>query len=253
MLLSTAANQVLQEFGGAMPDVLIDFEDAGREFISVRALELQKLGISSTDITVTKVAVAPVDREGLVPTSTGAGMTPAFVECIPFDTSTENRYKVEIIPIELIPSYEGGRAIGFYGTPGRYKISWDVWEEGTLSLWHDPIEDVESYTLESDVTFPPNFIIYLIKKTAFNLVRNADIKLALIDPAMFRQSKGEISGALSRFETSLARQTGEWEAEFKKFRNGDLNSQPHLRRTHDELASRDYNNVTGNNPLDFTA
>jgi hypothetical protein len=252
MLLSTCANQVLQEFGGAMPEVLVSFEDASREFISVRALELQKLGVSTTDVTVTKSTLNASSREGTVPATTGVGMIPAFVELTLNDSGVPDaRLKVEIIPTELIPSYEGSRAIAFYGTPMKYRLSWDVWDEGTITLWHDPIEDLTQFTSNSDVTFPPNFITYLFKKTALNLIRTAVLKLALVDPASLRQSQANIGTALSNFQGSLAAQCSEWEVEFRKWRNLDLNSQRHLRRTQDELALSDFDNVTGSSPLDY--
>lgn len=251
MLLSTVANQVLQEFGGAMPDVLINFEDASREFLSVRALEMQKLGVSTTDVTVTKTTLNVSTRDGAVPTTTGVGMIPAFVELTTFDSSSSARHKVEIVPTELIPSYEGSRAIAFYGTPTRYRISWDSWDDGTITLWHDPIDDLTQFESNSEVPFPPNFLMYLVKKTALNLVRVARFKLAIIDPASYRQSQANISSALGGFEASLAGQVADWSAEFKKWRNLDLNSQAHLRRTHDELDAAGFNNVTGNRPLDL--
>lgn len=252
MLLSTCANQVLQEFGGAMPEVLVSFEDASREFLSVRALEMQKLGASTTDITVTKSNLSANTRDGLLPTITGVGMIPAFVELMHYDSSSEVRSKVEILPTELIPAYEGSRAIAFYGTPGRYRLAWDAWDEGTIVLWHDPIDDLTQFTGATDVNFPPNFLTYLFKKTALNLVRVANFKLAIVDPASLRASQNNIAGALKQFEASLASQVGDWNAEFKKWRNMDLNSQAHLRRTNDEIQSVGYNNITGNNPLDFT-
>jgi hypothetical protein len=250
MQLSACANQVLQEFGGAMPDVLVSFEDASREFLSVRALELQKLGVSTTDLTVTRVPLNASTREGNVPTSTGVGMIPAFVELTP-DGVTDGRLKVEIIPLELIPSYEGSRAIAFYGTPTRYRLAWDAWDDGTLTLWHDPIEDLTQFQATTEITFPPNFLTHLFKKTALNLVRMARLKLALVDPASLRNSQANIATALSGFEMSIAAQVADWEVEAKKWRNQDLNSQSHLRRTHDELGYGSYNNVTGSDPLDF--
>lgn len=252
MLLSSCANQVLQEFGGVMPEVLMSFEDAEREFLSVRALELQKLGVSTTDITVTKSTLNATQRDGLLNTSEGDGMIPAFVELTPdSSTSGDDRVKVEILPVELIPSYEGARAIGFYGTPGRYRLAWDAWDEGTLTIWYDPVEDLTSIGAATDISFPPNFFTYIFKKTALNLIRVAVAKLMIVDPAQFKESKGNITAALSAFEKSIDRQVGEWEHEFKKWRNLDLNSSPHLRRTNDEIQARGYNNVTGHIGGDF--
>lgn len=251
MLLSACANQVLQEFGGAMPDNLVSFEDATREFLSVRALELQKIGVSTTDITVTTQTINATTRDGLLDVSSKAGVIPAFVELTPTSAAGDEKYKVEIIPVELIPDYEGGRAIAFYGTPMRYRLAWDSWDEGTLTLWHDPIEDMTAITAATNVTFPPNFWTHLFKKTALNLIRLARLKLAIIDPASLRQSQANISTALTGFEQSLVMQIAEWEQEMKKWRNLDLNAQAHLRRTNDEINGRGYNNVTGYGPLDL--
>jgi hypothetical protein len=251
MLLSECANQVLQEFGGAMPDVLVSFEDASREFISVRALELQKLGVSTTDVTVTSTTLNATAREGALPQNIGIGMIPAFVELASYDSTSSVRHKVAIVPTEMIPSYEGSRAIAFYGSPGRYRLSWDAWDDGVLHLWADPIEDLTAFTSTDEVAYPPNFLVHLFKKTALNLVRVALFKLAIVDPASLRNSQANISTALNNFQMSLAAQVADWEVEFKKWRNLDLNSQAHLRRTHDELDAIGYNNVTGNIPLDL--
>lgn len=251
MLLSTCANQVLQEFGGAMPDNLLSFEDAQREFISVRALELQKLGISTTDITVTKRTISPNARDALLSPGIGDAI-PAFIELSPFSDNTGNlRYKVEIIPVELIPAYEGGRAIAFYNTPLRYRVAWDVWNEGTLTLWYDPIEDVTQIRSASDLTFPAAFWTFIIKKAAINLVRLAKLKLVLIDPSNLSTNKGDIVNVLTMFEQSLLPQVAEWQMEFKKFLNLDLNNQSHLRRTNEEIKMRGFDNTTGYDPLDL--
>lgn len=252
MLLSTAANNVLQEFGGAMPDNLISFEDATREFLNVRALELQKLGIATGDHTVTKSTLNASDRDGLVSPIFGEDMIPGFVELHRFDANYENdRDKVEIISVDLIPSYEGGRAIAFYGTPKRYRLAWDAWDEGTITVYYDPVEDITEIGQSQDITFPAAFWTFLIKKAALNLIRVALVKLAIIDPAEFRTSKQDISKALTSFVALISPQVLEWEREFHKFRNADLNTQPHLRRTTDEINYADWSNVTGVRPLDL--
>lgn len=251
MLLSTCANQVLQEFGGVVPESLLSFEDAMREFLSVRALELQKLGISTTDITCTKHTLYPTERDGLVSASIG-DMIPAFAELAPTSDSTGNsRYKVEILPTELVPAYEGSRVIAFYGTPTRYRLGWDSWDEGSLTLWYDPIEDLTQMTAATDLTFPPAFWTFLFKKSALNLVRLLKLKLATLDPISVSNNKANIVAVLGMFEESLFEQVTEWQAEFRKFLNLDLNSQSHLRRTSDEIRARSYNNVSGRDPLDL--
>jgi hypothetical protein len=251
MLLSTCANQVIQEFGGVVPENLLSFEDAMREFLSVRALELQKVGASTTDLTCTKLALAPSSRDALVGGSIGNAI-PAFAELTPSSDSTGNtRYKVEILPTELVPAYEGARVIAFYGTPTRYRLGWDAWNEGTLILWYDPIEDLSLLTSATDLTFPPAFWTFIIKKAAFNLVRLLKLKLVALDPANLTTRKADLVNVLTMFEQSLIGQVGEWQAEFRKYINLDLNSQSHLRRTSDEIRARGYDNVSGLDPLDL--
>jgi hypothetical protein len=251
MLLSTCANLVLQEFGGVMPDSLVSFEDAAREFLSVRALELQKLGVSTTDITVSKRTIYPTERDALLTVTDGIAAIPAFVELTLRDDTSDRRSKVEIVPTEAIPGYEGSRAIAFYGTPQRYRLSFDAWDEDGITLWYDPVEDITAVTLATDLTFPANFWTYVVKKAAINIVRVGILKLAVLDPAHYKANKKDIAAALQAFASLLAPQVVEWEMEFKKFRNLDLNSQAHLRRTQDEIMAGDFDNVTGNIPLDF--
>lgn len=252
MLLSACANQVLQEFGGAMPDNLVSFEDASREFLSVRALELQKLGVATTDYTVTKSTLNATSRDGLVSPIFGNDMIPAWVEARPDSQSENVRYKVEIVTPDLIPAYEGTRAIAFYGTPKRYRLAWDAWEEDNVTIYYDPVEDLTSIGQSTDVTFPQAFWTLLFKKAALNVVRLALFKLAIIDPAEFKTNKADIERSLNSFVVLISPQIAEWERELRKYRSLDLNTQPHLRRTQDELALADYNNVSRANPLDFT-
>jgi hypothetical protein len=251
MLLSTCANQVLQEFGGSMPDNLISFEDACREFISVRALELQKLGVSTTDITVRQQTINPSSRDALYPQVYGEDMVPGWVELIPTNQVGSERYKVEILPADLIPAYEGSRAIAFYGTPKRYRLAWDAWDEGSLAVFMDPVEDITSISLSTDVSFPPNFWVLLFKKAALKLVKVALMKLAIVDPTEFRQSKQEIKQALSAFASMIAQEVQEWEKEMRRSRSLDFNAQPHLRRSNDEIRARGYDNISGTVPGDF--
>lgn len=252
MLLSQCANQVLQEFGGAMPESLVSFEDASREFLSVRALELQKLGVATTDYTVTKTTLSASDRDGLLSPIFGDDMIPAWVEATPANSSNNNiRYKVAIITPDLIPAYEGARAIAFYGNPKRYRLSWDAWDDDTVTIYYDPVEDLTAIGQADDLTFPQAFWTLLFKKAALNTVRVALVKLALVNPSEFQGTKSDVVNALNSFVGLLAPQVAEWEHELRRYRALDLNTQPHLRRTQDELALADYNNVSRANPLDF--
>jgi hypothetical protein len=239
MNLERCANQVMQEFGGAMPEHLLGMEDAAREFMAVRALELQKLGISGTDKTVINAALGPTRREDLVPGQFGH-CTPAFAQLAPTDGSA--RVKVEIVPIESVPHYDGSRAIGFYGNPLNYMLSWDAWEEGEVYLWGDAAEDLTTLSMGSDIVFPEAFWVYLFKKTALNLVRIANLKISfqLSDDA----SLAPIIPALAALREDLTVQCSEWQKEFKKYTNLDLNTQPHLRRSVDELWARGSHEVT---------
>lgn len=255
MLLSTAANQVLQEFGGTIPENLLSFEGAKREFMSVRALELQKLGIASTDITVVKQVLTPSSRDEVFPGGVGADIIPAFVEVqllSALANQDETRYKVEIIPVELIPAYEGARVIAFYGlNPKRYRLGWDAWNEGELTLWYDTIEDLLTITGNTDLAFPQAFWTFIVKKTALNLIRIIRFKLAYNTPSEIKNTVPQVTSALNLMEQSMIAQVAEWQMEFRKYLNIDLNTQPHLRRTNDEIKRRDYNNVTGAYPGEF--
>jgi hypothetical protein len=244
---------VLQEFGGAMPESLIGFEDAMREFMNVRSLELQKLGMATTNITATSLSLTPTTRDELLSPVVGAGAQPAFVEAIPSGGSTDNGYrrKVEIVPLSVLPTYESSRAISFYGTPMRYRLAWDAWNDTELIFWYDPVEDMTSIQAASDLTFPANFWSFIVKKTALNLVRLAKFKLTITDRSALRAQKQDIIGALGMFETSLAVQLSEWQEEFRKFLSRELNQTPHLRRTNEELQAQGYNNISRNNPLDW--
>lgn len=242
LILSTCANQVLQEFGGAMPENLLGFEDAMREFLAVRALELQKLGISGTDKTVTSTSLAPTVRDAALPGGFG-DITPAFVQLADAGDSTGNTVsKVEIVPIEDIADYEGARAISFYGNPMRYRLAWDAWLEGTVYVWSNPILDLSAVTETTVMTFPPAFWTLLYKKTARNLVRIATLKIAFQvsdDPGL-----STVAAALAVLLDSLSAQTVEWEREFRKYTNLDLNAQPHLRRSIEERWARGVNDIT---------
>lgn len=238
-----------------MPESLISFEDAKREFLQVRQLELGKLALSNTALTTVNSTVTAQVRTGVLSTTLGLtteDLIPSHVEFLPDGGDEDDKYKVEIVPIQELPSYEGGRAISFYGDPLNYSVSWDFWDEGDLKIWYDKITDLIGVDAVTQMQFPSTFLTFLVKKTALSLVRIARLKLSMIDPAEYRQTKQEIYGALSAFEASLYPQVEEWRMEFRKYINLDRNIQPHLRRTNDELISQGYNNVTGSHPLDFT-
>lgn len=254
MKLINGANQVLQEFGGVLPDSLVSIEDAARELLSVRALELQKLGVSTSDITLTTMTITPAARDEAVSLGTNADIVPAFVVATPLNAASDSiRYKVAIIPPDRIHAYEGSRAVAFYGTPKRIMYAWDVWDcDESLTLYYDPIEDVSAIDTETTLTFPPGFYTMLVKKAALNIARVVKLKLAVLSPLDY-PNRGEIVNVLSSFEASIAGQVADWEAEARKFRSLDRSQQPHLRRTWDEIKYSDFDNVTGSTPGDFTS
>lgn len=260
MKLADCGNQVLQEFGGAMPDNLISFEDAVREFLNVRGLELQKLGMSVSDVTLTKQTLNPSARDEALPIGFGDDCIPAFAVATPNSGSDTWSAKVAILPMDTIDSYEGSRAIAFYGnTPKRIKYAWDVWDcDETVVVYFDPVEDMTTWTIDPatqapEVVFPPGFLPMLFKKAALNLIRVALVKLALVNPAEYISGKGDIFTALKMFENSIAAQVAEWDFEARRFRSLGRNQQPHKRRTFDEILAADWDNTTNNNPLDWTS
>ena len=228
------------EFGtGVIPEELLSFEDAKKETIQVRALEMQKLGISDTDRTVTSDTLGATQRDDAMPVKFG-DFIPAFVE-IRINDRTE---KVEIVPVESIPELEGARCIAFYSN--RYRLAWDAWDEGEIYLWFDPIEDLSGITGKSGITFPQAFWTLLVKKTALNLIKVIRLKALHIG----KSDREELNTILSMFEKSLNASLSEWEQEFFKWRNIDFNAGPRLRRTNEEIMARAYNNVTGRVSLD---
>lgn len=247
--LNENSNRVLSEFGGRIPAHLLSFEDARREFLQVRALELQKLGIADTDKTVQSARLMPSSRNGAVPSSFG-DITPAFVEYSP--TNTTNVFeKVEIVPVEKIPEYSGGRAIAFYGSPLRYRTSFDFWTSGAITIWYDGVEDLFSVSGGDELAFAGAFSTYLVKKAAFNLCGTMLLNLAFSAAPEEDERMKIIVGVLKDFQSTLAIQVAEWQKEFRKFTNAPLNTQANLRRTNDEIAARNYNNVTRSSPLDY--
>lgn len=250
MNLHECANRVQQEFGSVLPDPILSFEDCRREFVSVMMLKLQEIGISDTDRTTAYVAWTESARQGIVPTSFGP-LSPAFVEFHPTGSEANWRDKVEIVPVEDIPSYEGSRAIAFHDLPLRYRAAWDYWNSGTMYLWFDPLPNLETITAEKNVLFPVAFMTYLIKCTALNLVEVVTLKLAWLAPEEQRELIPIIAPSLTRLAARLESECEAWKKEFRKYINLDSNQSPRLRRTWDELKARGYNNVTGNNPMDF--
>ncbi len=248
--LNYHANNVLGEFGFLPPEHLLAFEDVKREFIRVRALEMQKLGIADTNKTVTTTTL---DLSGELRTGTlSTDMIPAFVEIHPTQaTYTNQQEKIEVVPLEEIASYEGSRAIAFYGTPLKYKLAFDAWEYGNVTLYYDAIEDYTDWAGDDNVTFPPNFYIYLECKTALSLADLFALKLAYLFPNDQKEQLQLIMNRLDAFKQSKLAYTAEWQAEFKKWKNQDLNQQPRLRRTQTEIWQRNYNNVTGFNALGY--
>lgn len=253
MQLSDCISRVLSEFGGALPESLVSYSDVVKELVSVRSLELQKLGIATTNITTSHIEFTPSSREGSLPVP--YDYIPSFVEFIPNNTSQDVRirYKVEILPVESISEYEGARAIAFYGMPRKYLLSWDCWKFGKLDVWFDPVEDFTAINSDtSDITFPPAFWNFLFKKTALNIVRVALLKISMSrDPEIVERME-LIRSSLAMFAKDLNNAVAEWEMEMAKFRNLDLNTQPHLRRTQEEILLSSYNNVTGSTPGDYS-
>lgn len=254
MQLSGCVNAVYSEFGGVIPPELLSFEDVAREFLSCRQLEMQKLGISTTNITTNHVVITPSAREGTLTVSGADQVIPSFVELIPKNQSSDLRirYKVEIIPVELVADYEGSRAIAFFGFPQKYLLAWDAWKYGDLDLWYDPVEDLTTFnvTKQTDIIFPKAFWTFLFKKTALNLIKIVMLKLMTNTSSHISAYSDKLSIALKMFYENLSLQVNEWEIEMMKYRNLDLNTQPHLRRTMEEILLNDYNNITDFTPGD---
>jgi hypothetical protein len=238
MILNNAANAVLQEFGGLIEERLLSFEDAKREFLYTRGLELQKLGIADSNKTVIIDEFSVSDRDGEITMPTGlSGILPAFVE-YGGSSSTSRRDTVRIVTVDDIPSYEGSRAIAFYGDPLKYRLSWNSWDHGTLFLGYDGIEDMDALLGSSDLSFPPNFWTFLVKKTAFNIIDVLRLKIAFLMRVEEIEQMKLIENALNSKERKLLVQCQEWSTEFKRWINKDLNQQPVLRRSNEELMAR---------------
>lgn len=246
--LNYHANNVLGEFGFLPPEHLLAFEDVKREFVRVRSLEMQKLGLSSNHKTLTKAVLdlSAESRDALVPSE----MMPAFVEIHPTDSAyTNHQEKIEIVPLEELASYEGSKVIAFYGTPMRYRLGFDAWNYGSVTLFYDAIDDYTAFDGTDTIVFPPNFYIYLECKTALALIALFRLKIAFLFPPEQKEQMNLFMNALSLFEQSKFGYVNEWQIEFKKWKNKELNEQPHLRRTQTELWRNNFHNVTGFNPL----
>jgi hypothetical protein len=243
-------SQVMMEFGGIIPSNLLSYHDVAREFLSVYSLEMQKLGISSTNITVKYSDVNLTTREFTVTSIPGVtgDFIPAFVEFNEKNTTTPK--KVEIVPLSILPTYEGARAISFFDTPLKARTAWDYWKNGTLRIYYDPIPKLETINYGDGIVFPPNFNVYLVKKTAFFLIKVIRIKTMTYQPDYPGFSLEGFINALNMFEQTLGLQLQEWQEEFRKFKNIDRNFQPRLRRSWDEIHLLDYDNVTGNIPTE---
>jgi hypothetical protein len=238
MILNTAANSVMMEFGGILDERLLAFEDAKREFLYTRALELQKLGIADSNKTVVIDELATAARDGELTMPEGlASMMPAFVE-FQYNNTTGARSQVRIVAVEDIPNYEGSRAIAFYGEPLRYRLSWNAWEQGDLYLGYDGIENPSAVGGANDLAFPPAFWTFLVKKTAFNLIDIIRLKLSFLMREEEADQMKAIASALDSKEQKLVVQTQEWSKEFARWINKDLNQQPILRRSNEELWAR---------------
>lgn len=251
--LDSCANGVLQEFGGLLPETILSFEDAKREFLYTRALEIQKLGIADSNKTVTSAKLVVSSRTGLLLLPDDAGDADIFPAAVEFQpTGTTGRQKVVIIEVDDIPGYEGDRAIAFFDNPMKYRLSWDCWKTGDLFLFYDPIEDITTIRGADTLKFPLAFWTLLTKKTAFNLVDMIRLKLAWLQRAEEHEQtrvevRGQIPallGALASREAKLAVQVQEWEREFRRWINKDLSQGPYLRRNQMEINARAYRDVS---------
>jgi len=244
--LNDCSNRVLAEFGGRLPAHLLQFEDARREFLEVRSLQLQRLGISDTDKTVQKLDLSAFDRDGNLPDDVSIG-TPAFAEYYDYNSHSNpnSRQKVEIVPVENIPEFEGSRVIAFYGSPLRYRAGFDFWNTGTVSVWFDGVEELLNSTGDMDANFAPAFITYVIKQAAMNLVPVARLNLSMNSLPEEGERMPFIMEALNGFERNLAMQTEHWYKEFKKYVGSGLNTQSRLRRSNFEIKARGINDLSG--------
>jgi hypothetical protein len=251
--INSQANAVLQELGGMLPESICSFEDAKREFMYARALELQKIGIATTNKTVTVSEMIVEARDGVMIMPTGVGdLIAGAVEYEPNNLADgeTNRSKVVIVQVDDIPAFEGNLAIAFYGDPMRYRLSFDSWLTGRLFVYYDPIEDLTELDGDTEITFPLAFWTYLTKKTAFNLIDMIRLKLAWHQrPEEVEQHK-VILQALSALEAKLSKQAEEWHLEFKRWITRDLKQGPYLRRSNMEILARGYNN-TGSSVYDY--
>lgn len=248
--IRSETNAVLQEFGGVIPETICSFEDARREFLYVRESERQKIGIAPSNKTAENALLDVSVRDGELVLSgcdSPAAISPAFVEYQP--TNSTDRHKVTIVDAEDIPGFEGQRAIAFYADPMRYRLSFDSWDTGTLYLWYDEVEDLESLEGtdtngdEVAIKFPLQFWQLLRKRAAFNLIDTICLKLAWhMRPEEKDQTAGIIA-ALRMKEQKLALRVQELDNEFRRWINRELNQQPFVRRTSMEIGLRGVNDA----------
>lgn len=245
--LNEQANAVLQEFGGILPESVLSFEDAKREFSYCRAIELQRIGIAATNKTVTVSEMILDTRDGVMIMPTNVGdLIPGAVEYEPSNLSAGRyeRHKVTIVNVDEIPAFEGNRAIAFYGEPMRYRISFDSWETGRIFVYYDPIEDITDITGDTSLTFPRAFWTYLIKTAAKNLINLVRLKMSWHLRTEDKEQFQAIMSALNSLEISLNMQSAMWKLELDRWINRDLSQTPYLRRSNVEIMARGYHDIS---------
>lgn len=243
--LDESANAVMMEFGGVVPEELLSLEDARREFLYVRSLARQKIGIADTDKTVTSTPLTVTQRDDALPPNL-QHIIPAFVEYEHnFPISPNDLRRVLIVPADDIPNYEGARAIAFYGEPLRYKLSWNAWEDGSLTLYYDPVDDLSAISGDDDLPFPMQFHTMLVKQAALKVTDIIKLKMTFLDRWEEKDRAERLLGVLGGIEAKLLLQVSDWENEFKRWINKDHNEGPITRRTNEEIQARGYNDVGG--------
>ncbi len=243
--LGEHVNNVFAEFGSVIPENWLSWEDVARKFVRVRALELEKMGLSNTGKTLQVNTWVPTAREGAVESKfvSQADRTSIHPQHVELQANSVSNYRdyVEIVPVAAIPEFEGDYAVAFYGDPLQYKMSADLWEIGTIYVYYDTIESWDDYEIVTTVDFPPNFTVMLELKTAIAVADLALLKIAVKNPKEISDMQREqISKAMGLFIGQKSRELREWEDQFKVWLNRDRNTQPRVRRTYDELQWRDY-------------
>lgn len=253
--LNECANAVLAEFGFMPSESICSFEDAKREFLQTRALELQKLGVADSNKTVTSAKLVVASRTGSLVLPDNAGdpdIIPAAVEFQP--TGSTTRQKVVIVEVDDIPGFENDRAIAFFDNPLKYRLAWDSWTYGDLYLYYDPVEDMSAIAGGDTLTFSLAFWTLLTKKTALALCSMIHLKLTWLAREEERAQTAYVGsrasqtppllGALAAVEQKLMMQVQEWDREFRRFINKDLGQGPYKRRTQMEINGRGYLDVS---------